>query len=180
MPKGYDTLPTMNPQQMQLFQQLLQQMQGVQGLNQNPLYQQGADYWQNLLKGGDEAFEKFEAPYKRQFNEQTVPGLAERFSGMGAGAQKSSAFGQALSSAGASLSENLAGLRSGLQGQAAQQGLGYAQAPFQQLMDMLGQQTMAYSPKQQKQTPFWQQILTGMSPGVGQGAALWAGNKWLK
>lgn len=178
MPKGYDTLPTMNPQQMQIFNQLLQSMQGMGGIQNNPLYQSGADYWQSLLRGDDEAFADFEAPFKRQFNEETVPGLAERFSNIGSGSQNSSAFGQALSSAGSSLTENLAALRGGLRNQAAQQALGYAQQPYSNMMDALGMQTMAYSQKPQKQMPFWQQLLVGMAPGVGQGGAAWAGNKW--
>lgn len=44
----------------------------------------------------------------RQFQEQTIPGLAERFAGLGA--QSSSAFQQALGQSGADLSERLAAL----------------------------------------------------------------------
>jgi hypothetical protein len=44
-----------------------------------------------------------------QFNQQTVPGLAERFSGMGG--QRSNAFGQQLGAGGADLMQNLEALR---------------------------------------------------------------------
>lgn len=168
-PAGYESFSTFNPQQAQLFQQLLASLGGAQGIGQNPLYQSGQNYLQDLLSGSPEAFEKFEAPYKRQFQEQTVPGLAERFSGIGAGAQRSSAFQQALGQAGAGLSENLASLRGQLQMGALPQALGYAQAPFNQLQSLLGMNTQGFVPKQK---PFWQELLTGASGGLGQAAGL--------
>lgn len=171
-PKGYEAFSTFNPQQAQLFQQLLASLGGTQGIGQNPLFQSGQSYLQNLLSGSPEAFEKFEAPYKRQFEEQTIPGLAERFSGMGAGAQRSSAFQQALGQAGAGLSENLASLRGQLQMGALPQALGYAQAPFNQLSSLLGMNTMGFAPQQK---PWWQQGLIGMGSGVGQGLGMGLG-----
>lgn len=59
------------------------------------------------LLGGD----ALTAPYMRQFQEETIPGFAERFAGLGAGAQSSSAFQQALGKAGEGLSEKLAALQ---------------------------------------------------------------------
>jgi hypothetical protein len=114
---GRDTrqLPLFSPQQQQYQSQVLGQLKGpTQG---------GLSYLQNLYSDQPGAFEQFEAPYKRQFEEQTVPKLAERFSGTGAGAQSSSAFQQALAQQGASLSENLAALRGGLR----QSALGHLQ-----------------------------------------------------
>ncbi len=153
-PKGYESFSTLNPQQSQMMNMIMQLLSGGGG-------QMGGAFGnlQELLSGDDKAFSKFEAPFKRQFEEQTVPGLAERFSGLGSGAQRSSAFGQALSSAGAGLSENIASLRSGLRMQALQQALGLGQ-------NALNTNTMGLVPKQQ---PFWQQLLSGMAPGVGQG-----------
>jgi hypothetical protein len=153
-PKGYEAFSTFNPQQMQLFQQL---MAGL-----GPLAGQAQGYLGNLLSGSPEAFQSFEAPFKRQFQEEIVPGLAERFSGLGAGAQRSSAFQNALGQAGAGLTERLAQLRSGLQHDAAGQTLGLGQG-------MLGLNTTGISPKQQ---PWWQSLLLGLSPGLGQAAGL--------
>lgn len=124
-------LPTLTKQQQGFQDWIMNQVRGTNlNIQQNPLYQSGASYLQNLLSGSPEAFEAFEAPHLRQFQEQVVPALAERFSGLGAGSQRSSAFQQALGQAGAGLQENLASLRAGLQGQAASQALGYAQQPI--------------------------------------------------
>jgi hypothetical protein len=121
-------VPTMTPQQNQLLQSLLSQL-GIGGPQGNTPgtaggnYQLAQDFINQLLQGNEEAFNRYEAPYKRQFQEEIIPGLAERFAGMGAlgGGLSSSGFGQALGSAGAGLSERLASLRSGLQQQAGQQ-----------------------------------------------------------
>ena len=63
--------------------------------------------------GGD--FESFAAPFRREFNEQTVPGIAERFAGLGG--LSSSGFQQSLGQAGAGLNEKLAALHGGLKEQ---------------------------------------------------------------
>lgn len=57
-----------------------------------------------------EGFEAYAAPARREFFESTVPGLAERFSGVGA--QRSSAFQQQLAKAGEDLSTRLGEFRS--------------------------------------------------------------------
>lgn len=167
-------VPTMNPQQNQLLMQLLSQL-GIGGQGQNQPgsvggnYNQAQNWLSQLLQGGDEAFNRFEAPYKRQFNEQTVPGLAERFAGLGAlgGGLSSSGFGQALSSAGAGLSENLASLRSGLQGQAA----GQATNQFNQLANLgLGAQPFQYVKKNGSQG-LLPNALANLLGGTTQGAA---------
>ena len=82
-------LPTQTPQGMQLLNQLMSQ--GMQ----------------NTDFGGIENL------YKKQFNEETIPGLAERFSSMGQmGAQRGSEFQGALGKAGSDLGAQLAALRS--------------------------------------------------------------------
>lgn len=109
-------------------------------ISTNPLYSQGNQYLQNLLQGGPEATSAFEAPYLRQFNQRIVPGLTERFAGMGTGggALSSSAFNNSIAQAGVDLQERLAALRSGLQMQALPQALGYAQQPYSNLLNGLG------------------------------------------
>lgn len=114
---GYKQLPTKTGGQTNFLEQLLALLGGQGGLGQG--FQKGIDYYSKLLSGEPGAFEEFEAPIKRQFEEQVLPGIAERFSGAGAGAQSSSAFQQSLGQAGAGLSENLARLRAELQGGAA-------------------------------------------------------------
>lgn len=92
-PGGFDQLQNFDPDQLAALQQLLQG---------------GLEQVQNPYGG----FEPIQQEATRQFQQETVPGLAERFSSMGAGAQRSSAFGQQLGAAGAGLSSQLAALRS--------------------------------------------------------------------
>ena len=172
MPAGYKSLSTLDRGQKNFFKQLLGSLQGQStNIQQSPLFQQGSSFLQNLLSGSPEASAAFEAPYMRQFQEQVIPGLAERFAGMGAGAQSSSAFNQALGAAGAGLQEQLAALRGNLGLQAAGQGLQYAQQPISNLQGFsqlgLGTTTKAFVPKEK---PFWQKLLLGLSGGAGQAA----------
>lgn len=150
-----EKLDTLNPGQ-QNFQDMILKLFSGQGGQMGG----GLGFLQNLLSGSPESTKAFEAPLTREFNEQTVPGLAERFSGMGGGAQRSSAFGQALSSAGAGLTENIGKVRGGMQ----MQGL-------QQLMQLLGpamQPSFAYNEKQQRSP--WADILGGFGSGIAGGA----------
>lgn len=62
------------------------------------------------LQGGAFDFSPFEEKARRDFSQKTLPSIAERFSQLGA--QRSSAFPQALSQAGADLEANLAALGS--------------------------------------------------------------------
>jgi len=59
-----------------------------------------------------QGFAPIEAKARKGFNETTIPGIAERFSKMGTGAQNSSAFTQQLGQAGSDLETNLAALGS--------------------------------------------------------------------
>lgn len=128
-------LPTMSPEQMEFFQNFLSQIGGAGAGG----FGESMDYLRNILSGDPEAMRAFEAPHLRQFQEQTVPALTERLTGLGAGGGRSSGAAQVLGQAGQSLQEKLASLRSGLQGQAAQQlmgtylqgaGLGTGARPF--------------------------------------------------
>jgi len=167
MPKGYNVFSTLNPQQSQILQQILSSL-GQQGgaagdITQNRGYQLGSQFNQDILSGDTS---KFEAPLMRQFNEQIIPSVAERFSGLGSGAQSSSAFQQALGQEGAALTERLGALRGGLQGQASERALGYAQQPISNTQNYLNMSTQAFAPKQMG---FGQQALLGLSGGLGQG-----------
>ena len=113
-------VPTMNSQQQQVLSSILSQL-GIMG-GQEGTYGMAQSNLQDLLSNDSQAYDKFSAPYLRQFNEQTIPQLSERFAGLGA--LNSSGFGQALGAAGAGLQENLASLRGGLQQNAIQSALG--------------------------------------------------------
>lgn len=110
-------VPRFGPQQEGLINQTASNLQAP--------YASAISNLQQLLSGSPQASQQFEAPYLRQFHEQTVPGLAELFSGLGAGSQSSSAFQQALGQAGAGLSEQLASLRGNQQSNAMSQLLGF-------------------------------------------------------
>ncbi len=114
-------VPTMSPQQQKLFSQLMQMLNPQSNFTQG--FQQSNDLMQQYLDPSSEAVDRFTDPYMREFNEQTIPGLSERFAGMNAmgSGLSSSGFGQALGGAGAGLQERLAQIRSGLGMQAGQQ-----------------------------------------------------------
>jgi hypothetical protein len=170
MVKGYSSFSVQNSGQKNLLQQHLGGLQGQSGnIQQNPLFQGGSNFLQDLFSGDSQAAKNFEAPAMRQFNEQIIPHLTSLFGGAGAGS--SSAFQQALGQAGAGLAENLQALRSGLQLQGLPSALGFAQQPVSNYENQaqlgLGTQTKGFMPQQQ---PFWQQLLTSLSGGVGQAA----------
>lgn len=81
---------------------------------------------QQYLNPQSDIYKNFEAPYMQQFEQQTVPGLAEKFAGLGAmgGGLSSSGFGQALGAAGANLQTQLAQMKQQYQRQSIQDLLG--------------------------------------------------------
>jgi len=110
---------TLTPGQQQLAQQTQSGLMG--GDTNNPHMQ-----WLQSLYGNDpNAFAEYERPMMRQFNEEVVPGIAERFAGLGMGAQGSSAFQQQLASAAQRLSEGLGAQRANLRMGGGQQFQGY-------------------------------------------------------
>lgn len=161
MVKGYSEVSTLNPQQEQIFNMLSSLFGG--------LGQQGGNYLSELLSGDSESFDRFAAPYKRQFEEEIVPGIAERFAGVGG--LSSSGFQQALGQAGAGLTENLASMREQLRSQIPGQ-------IFSNLQNILGQQTRALVPKQ-KSRSFLQELLLGLSGGLGQAGGSFLTSKFL-
>ena len=104
---GIQQAQTYTPQQQNILQFL--QQQGHQGL-QNP-YQGFAPIAQQA---------------RNQFNQQTVPGLAQRFASMGQNSLSSPSFASQLGQSGAGLEEALAALQS-------QYGQQYQQNALQQL-----------------------------------------------
>lgn len=170
-------------------QSLLQPGQ-QEGLNQilqnplasNPLYQKGSSYLQNLLGGGNEAYQQFEQPLLDQFQEQIIPQIAERFAGMGtgSGALSSSGLNQSLAQGmkglGSILGQQRANLTAGSLGQASQ----YAQQPVNNLLNALGIrsfQPYRESPQQGFLAPLLGGALGGLTGGLGTGAGLAFGNQ---
>lgn len=147
-------LQTLTPQQQGLFQMLQSVLQGGQA--SGPF----AGAIQNLLQmasGDPQATQQFEAPLQRQFQEETIPGLAAQFAGMGSGgAFSGSGFRNAALREGSNLQERLGALRGGLQMQAAGQLPGFfSQATQPQFQPALTQPT--------------QGLFAGIGQGFGQG-----------
>ncbi len=114
-------LPTMTKEQQGLLSQLMQMLGGQGGLGQGQ--QESTDLLRQYLDPSSEAVSQFTQPYMDEFNQQTIPRLAEQYAGLGGGlggGLSSSGFGQALGAAGSNLQTNLAALRAGLGQQAAQ------------------------------------------------------------
>lgn len=156
---------TMTKEQQSILNNLMRMLSPQGQLGQG--YQQGLGLQQQYMDPNSEAVNQFTQPYMNEFNQQTVPGLAERFSGMGAmgGGLSSSGFGQALSSAGGNLQSQLAQLKAGLGQQAAQSLMGqYGQMSGQGL----SAQPFGYAKPQQGLVPSflgsWGQ---GGFPGLG-------------
>lgn len=135
--------------------------------------QQGIDpaiqYLMQILSQDPEMMKQFEAPTMRQFQEETLPSIAERFTGsLGEGGQRSSAFGQQLGQAGERLQEKLGAQRAGLGSNA-----------IQQLMSLLGTglQPRFETAYQPRQPGFLEAGARGIAPALGQfaGASLMGG-----
>lgn len=116
-PEKHKRVSTLLPEQQGLFDQL---MQALQGQGAGGAFGDASDYFRDLLNDNPELMEQFFAPEKRRFNQETIPGLAEQFAGMGAGNLSSSGFRNAAVNAGTDLSERLGQIRANLKSGAAQ------------------------------------------------------------
>lgn len=132
-------IPTMTKEQQGLLNQMIGMLGPQAGLGQGMMG--GIDLQRQYMDPSSEAVSQFTQPYINEFNQQTIPGLAERFAGMGAmgGGLSSSGFGQSLSAAGGNLQSQLAQLKAMLGQQAAQSlmgqygqlsGMGLSAQPF--------------------------------------------------
>ena len=157
-------VPTMNPQQMQMLQQMLTGMGG--GGFGGGAMGAGMQNLTDILSNNPEAMQKFDAPYMRQFQQKTVPGLAERFAGMGSGGSMgSSAFNQSMGQAGAGLQEQLAALHGQMQ-----------QGAMGQLQGMMGM-GLGAKPFENIFRPETQGLLGNLMQGAGQGMGTF-GSMW--
>lgn len=116
-----EKLLTMNKGQQGLLAQLIKMFNPSGQLGQGN--QKAMSYQQQLMDPSSEAVNQFAQPYMNEFNQRTIPGLAEQFAGLGGGmggGLSSSGFGQALGAAGGNLQTQLAALKAGLGQQAGQ------------------------------------------------------------
>ena len=172
----FKQVPTQTNEQQQFLSQLFGQLSGGGGVGQN--YGASQDYLRQMMSGSPESYERFAAPHKTQFEQQTIPMLAERFAGMGGGmgggVMGSSGFGQAMGGAGAQFQSNLAGLYAQLQQQAAQQAMGqYGN------MSQLGLGTRGFENAYQPgSTGALGGLFSGIGQGMGSGCGMGMGNKF--
>lgn len=124
-PEKHKRVSTLTKDQESLLNQLLSAMQG-QGAGGG--FGSAADYFYNILNDNPELMDQFFAPEMRRFQQETIPGLAEQFAGMGSGALSSSGFRNAAVNAGTDLQERLGAIRAGLKQQAASGLMGLGQA----------------------------------------------------
>lgn len=134
-PYKREKIDTLTPQQKQYQEYIRNQSMNF---GQDPNYQAGSSWIQQMLSADPEAMKAFEQPFMNNFNQKIIPGLANRFAGMGSGNQSSSAFQQALGEAGSNLQTGLASLRANLQQGASQDALRYAMAPGQNTAALAG------------------------------------------
>ena len=146
-----------------LMQQLQQMSGGGGGMDQAMKTLMG------FLDPNSEQYKNFEAPYMQQFNQQTVPGLAEKFAGFGGGmggGLSSSGFGQALGAAGGNLQTQLAQMKSQMQRQSVNDLFGQ----YNQMANQ-GLGTRAFENQYQPgSTGLLGSVLEGFSGGLGMGA----------
>lgn len=147
-----ERVPILNEDQ----QRLLSQMMPHLGRGQ----ESGLNYINQILSNDPEAMRAFEAPYMRQFQQDIVPAISERFAGMGTGGTlSSSGLDQSLGQAGRELSENLASLRANLK----QNALGSLQGLTSQAMRPTFE-TVYHQP----QAGYLGGLLGGLGQGAGQ------------
>ena len=138
-------------------------------------YQDAMGLLQQYLNPESDIYKNFEQPYLNEFNQQTIPALAERFGGanaMGSGLS-TSGFGQSLGAAGANLQAQLAQMKQQFQRQSINDLLNqYNQLSNQSLNAKSFENT--YQPGS---TGLIGGALEGVIGGLGTGTGLNFGNK---
>ena len=133
----------LNPEQIKpLVDKLTQTLTQQAGYNPNEQVPQAGSYYENLLKGklnqepGKYSFEPIREAANKNFKEQTLPSLAERFTAFGQNAQRTGAFQGAQERAAAEHNTGLTALESEYNRQNRQ----LDQQDIQTLAQILGQQ----------------------------------------
>lgn len=131
----------------------------LQGQGAPGAFGQAADYYRSNLGDTSADMQAFEAPLRREFQEDILPGIAEQFAGMGSGSLSSSGARNTALRAGTALGERIAAIRSGLRMQSANNLAG------------LGQFGISSAPFRPETGGF----LGGIAGGVGQSLGMLAG-----
>lgn len=165
-PGRFDQRSTLGPDQQGILSNLTN---SIQNPGAGGAFGTSADYYRNLLSDNPSDLQAMAAPEMRRFNQQTIPGLANQFAGIGAGgATSGSGFRNALGSASTDLLERIASLRAGLRQQGAAG------------LSGLGQQGLGsyYANTYQPRTPG---LFESFAPAIGQaaGAGLSGGTSGL-
>lgn len=127
-------LANLSPEQTQFLQQLLGSLNGQNlDLGSDELYGEGSDQIMKMLQGDTSLIE---APLMAQYQNEILPGIAQRFGGLGA--QSSSGYQNALAGAGGQLAGQLGQLRYGAKQSAIQNALQYAGAKNQSRQGLAG------------------------------------------
>ena len=118
----HSQVPTKTPQQMGLLNQNIKQAKQLGSGG----YNDAMGLLQQYLDPNSDVYSNFEKPYTQQFEQQTLPGIAERFAGANAmgGGLMNSGFGQSLGAAGANLQTQLAQMKQQYQRQSINDLLG--------------------------------------------------------
>lgn len=98
-------------------------------LKDNPIYQQGMQFLNDMMNPDSEQMKAMEQPYRRQFSEDTVPGIANQFAQNDA--LSSSGFEHSMGRAAGDLEGNIAGMKQNAMMNASNQSMSYAGAPAQ-------------------------------------------------
>ena len=172
--------PTMSPEQ----EAFLRSIYEGPGIEASQGYQDLSDYYRRLYSNDPQARADYEAPYRQNFEQQTVPMIAERFAGMGTGAGglNSSALYNSLAQAGRNLESDLASQRAQLQGQSAGQYQNFSQSPYDMKMQGLQYSPYAYfsEPGTSGLIPeVLKGIASGGAAGAGYGAMNFAANRFM-
>ena len=141
------SLQRFSPEQMELFKSLFGQVAP-------------GSYLSRLAGGDQELFKEIEAPALAQFG-QLQSDIANRFSGMGMGARRSSGFQQAQGSAASQFAQQLQAQRMGLQRQALQDLMANSQM-------ILGQNPYEQFVLPEKKS-FLEELMTALAGGASQG-----------
>ncbi len=124
---------------------------------------------------------------RNDFDQQIVPSIAERFSGMGQGGQRSSSFRNALGAAGSGLSQKLAELQSNHAQDEQNRMMQYRGQNLQQMgllgnfltqQNQLGQNQSQFNQQQANTAPYWlSPLLNGLGMAGNIGANLFSGGQ---
>jgi hypothetical protein len=133
-------------------------------------YKDAIGLLQDYLNPNSDVYKNFEKPYIQQFEQETLPGIAERFAGGNAmgGGLMTSGFGQSLGAAGANLQAQLAQMKE----QYRRQSINDLLQQYNQLTNQsLGARPFenVYDPGTQGQLGFGGKILENI--GVGAASA---------